>query len=624
MHSGRGRARRGLGRGVAAVFATVVVCGVVAVSALRADASTVSGVSVSLSSQAAGAAHVGYTIGFTTSATGALADGTGTLTFTGPVGTAFSANTCVALSVPNDGSSWCPTSGGGTRQVTGVVVRTGQGGTLIPANTPVELTLTDVTNTTTTGAQSLSVSTSSDTTVGTGAFSLSTSQALSGVSVVVSTPAAGATHVDYTIGFTTSATGALASNYGTITFTGPVGTAFSSSCVPFATPNESTQWCPTSGTGTRQVTGVVYGPGSVPTIPIAANTPLELTLREVTNTSSTGAQSLSVATSSDTAASGSYSLTPALAVGGVSVSLSSQAAGATHVDYTIGFTTSASGWLADGTGTLTFTGPVGTAFSASSCVALFVPNDGSSWCPTSGAGTRQMTGVVVRTGQGGTLIPANTPLELTLRDVTNTTTTGALSLSVSTSSDTTPGTGVLSLTASHAVSGVSAVVSTPAAGATHVDYTIGFTTSATGALASNYGTITFTGPVGTEFSSSCVAFATPNDGTQWCPISGTGTRQVTGVVYGPGGFGTTPIAANSSFELTLREVTNASSTGAQSLSVATSSDTAASGSFSLTPCWRSVVCRCRCRRRRRVRRTLTTRSVSRPVRPGGWRTGRGP
>jgi len=551
------------------------------VGALPAGASTVSGVAVSLSTPAAGAAHVGYTVDFTTSASGALADGTGTITFTGPVGTAFGGS-CATFTIPNNGTAWCPTSGSGTRQITGIVTRLGGGGPLIAANTALELTLNDMTNATTVGAQTLSVATSSDTTATTGSFSLAAPLALSGVSVALSTPAASASHVDYTVDFTTSASGALASNYGTVTFTGPLGTAFSSTCLFFAAPHDNAEWCPSSGSGTRQVTGVVYNTSGDGTAPIAPNTTLELTLREVTSAPTTGGQTLTVATSSDTAASGSFSLSPALAVGGVAVSLSTPAVGASHVDYTVDFTTSASGWLADGTGTITFTGPVGTAFGGS-CELFSIPNDGTEWCPTSGSGTRQITGVVIHTGGGGTAIAANTALELTLRDTANATTVGAQTLSVSTSSDTIAGTGPFSLVASQAVSGVSAVLSTSAAGAAHVNYAVQFTTSATGALASNYGTVTFTGPVGTTFASSCVFFAAPNDSVEWCPSSGTGTRQVTGAVYNTSGSGTTPIAPNTTLALTLRDTTNATTTGAQTLSVSTSSDTAASGAYSLTP-----------------------------------------
>ena len=79
-------------------------------------------------------------------------------------------------------------------------------------------------------------------------------------------------------------------------------------------------------------------------------------------------------------------------VGTLSVAASTHAAGATHVDYTVGFTTSVSGALADGVGTITFTGPVGTAFPSMGCVRLDAPTTNAFWCMDSGQGTRSATG----------------------------------------------------------------------------------------------------------------------------------------------------------------------------------------------------------------------------------------
>jgi len=120
----------------------------------------------------------------------------------------------------------------------------------------------------------------------------------------------------------------------------------------------------------------------------------------------------------------------------LNVSLSSLVAGAPQVDYTIDFTTSATGQLADGYGTVTFTAPSGTQFPALGCVKLTLPNDGTYWCMNSTSGTRVATGYISRTNTPGNGLSASQAVELTLRGVTNSGLLTPQSLSVSTSSDT--------------------------------------------------------------------------------------------------------------------------------------------------------------------------------------------
>jgi hypothetical protein len=63
--------------------------GAPAKAATRLRAGTVGGPSVSLSTPAAGAAKVVYTVCFTASSSGALTKGSGTVTLAGPAGTVF-------------------------------------------------------------------------------------------------------------------------------------------------------------------------------------------------------------------------------------------------------------------------------------------------------------------------------------------------------------------------------------------------------------------------------------------------------------------------------------------------------------------------------------------------------
>src|SRR5207302_1605907 len=99
---------------------------------------------------------------------------------------------------------------------------------------------------------------------------------------------------------------------------------------------------------------------------IAAGDGVRVAANDTANPVSTSAGDVvSVSTSSDTVAANTptYSITAAQALASPSVSLSSTAAGATHVTYTVAFTTSSTGALVPGYGTITLAAPAGTAFS---------------------------------------------------------------------------------------------------------------------------------------------------------------------------------------------------------------------------------------------------------------------
>jgi hypothetical protein len=541
---------------------------------------TVTNVTASPSTSAAGATSVDYTVDLTTSASGQLADNEGTITFTAPMLTSFALGGCVTATIPSDGTEWCPTSGVGTRSVTGVVFKTGTG-TAVGAGETLEFVIRGVTNTTTVGAQTLSVSTSSD---GTGisnpAYNIVAASNVTNLSVTPSTTAAGATQVEYTVDFMTSATGQLADNQGTITVTGPANTIFTTAaCAIMTSPNTGVEWCPETGIGTRSVTGVVFNTGTG--VAIGANQDVNFVIDQVTNGPSAGGQAMTVSTSSDAAqtVNPAFTLTTANALTNVAVSLSTTAASASQVSYTVDFTTSATGQLDDGNGLITLTGPVGTAFTDDSCVTFTLPNNGTEWCPITGIGTRSIAGEVFDTGSGAIL--GATDIEMTVRGVTNTSSTGLQTFTASTSSDTAANTS-FSLVSPAAVTGQAASVSTTAATASQVNYTIDFTTTAHGALADEYGTATFTGPAGTIFASdSCETLTIPADGSEWCPSTGIGTNSVTGIFFKSGSVNA--IGNGESVELTLQGETNTSTTGPQHLSISTSSDPLpVQAAFSLT------------------------------------------
>ena len=91
----------------------------------------------------------------------------------------------------------------------------------------ISVVLDGVTNPTTTGTATTTVSTTSDTKTTTKAFTVTATQAVSGLTVTPLTTAAAA-QADWTIGFTTSSSGALEYPDSTVTVTLPAGTALGS------------------------------------------------------------------------------------------------------------------------------------------------------------------------------------------------------------------------------------------------------------------------------------------------------------------------------------------------------------------------------------------------------------
>src|SRR5262249_7871080 len=159
---------------------------------------------VSLSSTAAGAGRVAYTVGFAVSAGGALASGSGTVTLTGPAGTVFDNQQAeylfhdVTSGASGDDFGFQGTLSGGGAPITGAVPVS------IAAGDQVTVVAQGVTSAPGAGSKQLAVSTSSDTTPAIAAFTLTAASAPRSVSVKLSTPAAGAGNAAYTVRFTAS------------------------------------------------------------------------------------------------------------------------------------------------------------------------------------------------------------------------------------------------------------------------------------------------------------------------------------------------------------------------------------------------------------------------------------
>jgi hypothetical protein len=574
-----------MGTIVAVLAISVAPAGAAGLAVRAVPAGAVSGPSVALSTAAARAGKVAYTVGFTTSSGGALASGSGTVTLSGPTGTVF--NGADATYLFDDRTS------GMTGTTYGFGGTVGQSGAAITVPTPIAIAAGDrvtitapgVTNATSTGPHQLGISTSSDTTPVTAGFTLSAPAPVNSVSVHLSTTAAGATQVRYTVSFTASATGALvpganADSASGITLSGPAGTVFFNRLTNYEADYEVHDL--TSG-----VTGTSYGSDDpvsnggatitlrVP-IAIAAGDQVTVTAPLVGNAAA-GSLALTVRTSSDiTPAPAPFTLVAPSAPGALTVRLSSTAAGATHVSYTAEFTASATGGLV-GDPFAQYSGDVILSAAAGTVFDHGVAADYRFDDLTSGA-TGTYFGIVGTVSRGGATIAMPVPIpfaagdkvRVTATGVANSPDAGSQTLTVRTTSDTTPADVGYRLSPPSPVRGLTVSPSHPQAGAL-AQYTIGFATSATGNLA-QYGEITVTGPAGTVFPASRADYCILTSGAAYCAAlfavtrpTGNQAQVIIGLLDA--------IPAGAPVTLIITGARNSSAAGSRALIVSTSSDT---------------------------------------------------
>jgi IPT/TIG domain len=335
---------------------------------------------------------------------------------------------------------------------------------------------------------------------------VATAQALppvTGLSLSLSTYAAAATQVSYNVEFTPSGGGSLAAGSGVITISAPEGTfpTSPSSCMyDFARfTNLETQ-----ASAGVDLCGDVSAAGHqlhlTPPIAIVAGQKVEVSINGLGNPARPGAESLTLQTSSQSAGSVSYTIVPSSSIGALSVALSSSAAGATRVTYTVEFTTSATGALAEGSGLIELGAPVGSFHHTAACgVASATITDlathasaGVDMCsaPVSegGAQLQLVSGIAIAAGQR---------VSVAITGIDNPLVPGPKILSLHTSSDS-PGSATYSVTG-HAVPVVALelALSTPAALASGVTYTLSFRTSTHGGLSAGSGAILLSAPTGT-------------------------------------------------------------------------------------------------------------------------------
>ena len=138
-------------------------------------------------------------------------------------------------------------------------------------------------------------------------FSLVAASPVTGVTVKLSKTGIGVM-AKYTVAFTTSGTGALDGTFGQIELSGPKGTKFPAACtytVTDQTTGVSAAACGGSGAGNAEPFVLLYYLG----VPIRAGDQVSVKTPKVKNSKKAGTQTLSVWTSSDLAASGSFTLT---------------------------------------------------------------------------------------------------------------------------------------------------------------------------------------------------------------------------------------------------------------------------------------------------------------------------
>ncbi len=322
-------------------------------------------------------------------------------------------------------------------------------------------------------------------------------------SLSLSSYAAAASDVSYTIEFTTSATGSLAADAGTISVMAPTGTfppapacanAITVTDLSTGSSNTTASMC-FSEVGTKGDRLVLQSPVS-----ISGNNRVEVVVPGLDNPAGLGLHSLSVGTSSNSASTVDFRILGAGSIDNLSLSRSDNAPGASQVTYTVGFTTSATGDVAENTGIISVEAAPGTFPAPPGCGDPIVVTD-----LTTKASDQAGSLCSSEVGEQGERLLISSPvtiggdnrIEVVVPGLDNPARAGPHTLVVGTSSDRTRSVGYTTAAPSHDVAGLTLAVTTLAARASEVTYTVEFTASASGALPAVSGAITIQAAVGT-------------------------------------------------------------------------------------------------------------------------------
>ncbi len=426
-------------------------------------------------------------------------------------------------------------------------------------------------------------------------YTITAPTSVSAPQVSLSTTAANATGVTYSITFTVSSGGALPGSnnligqVATFALTADAGTIWPSNQSDYTYIDHTAQ-SPRAPLGADGLNVLISNNGtSVSQIAVPksinAGDTITLVVADVTNPPQSTSNTLAVATSSDTIPSVStpYTTTSANSISSVSVNSSSDVAGALGVTYKISFTTSSTGSLAGGHSDIYITATAGTILPTGSFGYSITDN-------TTPSGTGGVSGVQA-SGAYAVITPSNSissgdSITLSIAGVSNPVDTGPAPFYIYTSSDLVP-----DIYSSYSIvqggSPANAVLymssSTPSETGAH--YTLQFNTSSKGALGVASGgsnnsssSISIIAPAYTGFGSASFSITDESGGT---PTNGTPTGPVqagpSSSISVSGGFAevtmylSASIAASSTVTVQMNNVTNAPAAG--NFYVSTSSDT---------------------------------------------------
>ncbi|MHB8263109.1 MAG: beta strand repeat-containing protein [Acidimicrobiales bacterium] len=497
---------------------------------------------VALTSSSAGASQVTYKISFSVSATGGLQGGQGTIDLIAPKGTVW----------PSQASNY-EIEDQTTPSATGPssTVNIADNGAVAVITVPNSINNADsltvkvlgVTSPVVVGSYTIGVQTSSDPAlVESASYSITAATPVSSPSASLSTTSSNATGTSWYVSFTLSSQGQLVGGQGTITLVAPEGTQWPYNCQS------------TSGRPGFYITDLTDAlDGGAPVACAVAGSTATLTVKNT----------IPASTSS----------TP-------QVSVSTTAANASGVTYSITFQASSNGSLAGKSNlmgqasTIALTGDAGTIWPSSQSNYTYIDHTANS--PRAPIGADGLSVLVSNNGTsvGQIAIPksvnAGDIVTLVIAGVTNPPVSTSNAVSVSTSSDTVSSVSTpYTTTASNAVSAVSVSASSTVAGALGVTYKVALTTSDTGHLSGGQSSIYLTASAGTILPSSSSSYSivdntTPSGSGHASGVHASGSDAV--ISAG------SSITAGDSIVLAISGVSNPVDTGAAPLYIYTSSD----------------------------------------------------
>lgn len=455
--------------------------------AITINGGSLTALSWSASSDTTSVSGVTYSYGFKTRS----ADTLTSVSMTVPAGTLGSPSVTAVSGLPS----------GGTASLVGSTLTYSFSGTAVSDATACSLSIDGLTNTSTPGSYTSTITTNdANGPVDSGTTSsVSFSGVLTSLSWTASSTESSATGVSYVFGFTTASSATLAS----VQMTVPAKTGGSLSLGPVS-------GVPSGGTLSKSGSTITYTLAT-PTL-VSSGTAVSIEVDGVKNTTTIGSYTSTVTTNSSAGEIDSGT-TPALPITGgalssVSWTSSSSLTGATGVTYSYGFTTRS----ADNLTAVTISVPAGTGGSPSVSAVSGLP----------AGGTVALASNVITYSFTSTAIAAGTTCSLSIGGLTNTTSAGTATATVTTEdangavdSGTSNG-----ISFGNSLTALSWSASSNESSDSGVSYTFGFTTGSSATLAS----VTMALPAGTAGS--------PGTGTvTGLPAGGTMTRSGSTLTY---------------------------------------------------------------------------------------------